>query len=84
LLLAGDNILSRFPFIASVKALIADATGEPAWRRVLPPMAGLPLLEEDRMLADFRHWEASLPAPLRSLYPAVEEQESRIVALRRS
>ena len=83
-LLAGDNILSRFPFIASVKALIADATSEPAWRRVLPPMAGLPLLEEGRMIADFRRWEASLPLPLRSLYPVAEEQESRIVALRRS
>src|SRR5215469_11992268 len=82
-LIAGDNILSRFPFIASVKALIADATSEPAWRRVLPPMAGLPLLEEGRMIADFRRWEESLPPPLRSLYPAQEEQESRIVALRR-
>jgi 4-hydroxy-tetrahydrodipicolinate synthase len=83
-LIAGDNILSRFPFIASVKAVVADATGNGAWRRVLPPMAGLPLVEEGRMIADFKLWEAALPAPLRSLYPAEEEPDAKIVALRRS
>jgi len=36
------------------------------------------------MIADFRRWEESLPAHLRSLYPGEEEEESRIVALRRS
>ena len=84
LIVAGDNILSRRPFIASVKALIAEAEGNPAWRRVLPPMAELPLAEEQRMIADFRHWEAGLPAPLRSLYPAADAPDPKIVSLRRS
>jgi len=84
LIVAGDNILSRRPFIASVKALIAEADGNPAWRRVLPPMAELPLAEEQRMIADFRHWEAGLPAPLRSLYPAADAPDPKIVSLRRS
>src|SRR6185369_458116 len=84
LIIAGDNILSRRPFIPSVKALIAEAEGNPAWRRVLPPMAELPLAEEQRMIADFRQWESGLPAPLRSLYPATDAPDPKIVALRRS
>ena len=79
----GDSILSRRPFIASVKALIAEVTGNNAWRRVLPPMTELPLAEEQRMIADFRHWEAGLPPPLRSLYPAEDEPDPKVVALRR-
>ena len=42
------------------------------------------LLEEGRMIADFKLWEAALPAPLRSLYPAEQEPDAKIVALRRS
>jgi 4-hydroxy-tetrahydrodipicolinate synthase len=68
-ILAGDNILSRHAFIASIKAVLADATGEAAWRRVLPPMAEIPLAEELRLITDFRRWEARLPPALRSLYP---------------
>lgn len=62
---AVDNILSRGPFIPALKAIIADQTSEPAWRRVLPPMAELALADEQRLLADFRHLEPTLPrAPL--------------------
>jgi len=85
LILAGDAALCRRPFIASVKAVLADATGERGWRRVLPPMAELPLIEEARLIADFRRWEAGLPAEWRSLYPApaAETASERVVALRR-
>lgn len=83
-ILGGDAILSRRPFIASVKAILADATGDPAWRRVLPPMAELPLLEEARMAADFRRWEASLAPEARSLYRDEHAADPKIVALRRS
>ena len=69
-ILSGDTILSRRPFIPSVKAILADASGDGAWRQPLPPMAELPALEEQRMAADYRRWEAGLPAAWRSLYPA--------------
>jgi 4-hydroxy-tetrahydrodipicolinate synthase len=62
---AVDNILSRGPFIPALKAIIADATNEPAWRRVVPPMAELALADEQRLLADFRRIAATLPrAPM--------------------
>jgi 4-hydroxy-tetrahydrodipicolinate synthase len=62
---AVDNILSRGPFIPALKAVIADQTSEPAWRRVVPPMAELNLADEQRLLADFRQLAATLPrAPL--------------------
>jgi 4-hydroxy-tetrahydrodipicolinate synthase len=82
-ILGGDIILSRRPFIASVKAILADATGDPAWRRVLPPMAELPILEEARMIADFRRWEASLAPEARTFYGGEPEADPKVVALRR-
>jgi 4-hydroxy-tetrahydrodipicolinate synthase len=82
-ILAADVILSRRPFIASIKALIADSTGNSTWRRVLPPMAELPVIEESRMIADFHRWEAALPEGARSLYADAPESDPKIVALRR-
>ena len=82
-ILAGDNILSRHPFIPSMKAIIADATGIDGWRRVLPPLAELPMIEEQRMVADFRRWEASLPMSSRSLYREEVAADPKVVALRR-
>lgn len=82
-ILGADVVLSRRPFIASVKALVADSTGDPRWRRVLPPMSELPLLEEQRMIADFRAWEWTLPQASRSLYPADTASDPKVVSLRR-
>lgn len=82
-ILGADVVLSRRPFIASVKALVADSTGDPRWRRVLPPMSELPLLEEQRMIVDFRAWESTLPQVSRSLYPADTASEPKVVSLRR-
>lgn len=82
-ILAGDNILSRRPFIPSVKAMIADATGIDGWRRVLPPMAEIPAIEEQRMVADFRRWEAGLPPASRSLYRDEIISDPKVVTLRR-
>jgi 4-hydroxy-tetrahydrodipicolinate synthase len=59
---AVDSVLSRGPFIPALKAVIADQTNEPAWRRVVPPLAELPLPDEQRLLADFRKLAAELPA----------------------
>jgi 4-hydroxy-tetrahydrodipicolinate synthase len=83
-ILAGDNILSRGPFIASVKVLIAEATGDAAWRRVIPPMTLPPMAEERRLIEDYRRWEAALPADQRSLFGTDSEQDPKIVLLRRS
>jgi 4-hydroxy-tetrahydrodipicolinate synthase len=82
-ILGGDLILSRRPFIASVKALVAESTGIANWRRVLPPMSELPILEEQRMIADFRRWESTLPREARSLYPDELESDPKVVSLRR-
>lgn len=81
-ILSGDNILSRRPFIASTKAVLADAFDEGGWRRVLPPMAELPALEEQRMVADFRRWEAGLPAAWRSFFDDAVTSDPKIVPLR--
>ena len=58
---AVDSILSRGPFIPSIKAVIAEAMQQPAWRRVIPPMAELPLFDENRLLADFGKLAAAFP-----------------------
>lgn len=84
LILSGDNILSRRPFIASVKAAVADSTGEAGWARVLPPMAELPLRERQWMLQDLRRWEAGLPPAWRSLYRGDDTEDAKVVAIRRA
>lgn len=58
---AVDDILARGPFIPGLKAVIADQTGEPAWRRVVPPMVELALADEQRLLGDFRLLAAMFP-----------------------
>jgi 4-hydroxy-tetrahydrodipicolinate synthase len=82
-ILGADIVLSRRPFIASVKALVADSTGIAAWRRVVPPMSELPVIEEQRMVADFRRWEWTLPPASRSLYPEEAASDPKVVSLRR-
>ena len=64
LLRTVDAILSRGPFIAAVKAVVAATTGEPAWRTLVPPAAPLPLLDEARLLEDFGRFEDALPPDL--------------------
>jgi 4-hydroxy-tetrahydrodipicolinate synthase len=58
---AVDDVLSRGPFIPALKAVIADQTGEAAWRRVLPPLAEPVRADEQRLLEDFRQLLATLP-----------------------
>lgn len=82
-ILGGDTILSRRPFIASVKTILADALGDPAWRRVVPPMAELPMPDAQRMIADYRLWEAGLAHDCRSLYRAEPTPDSKVVPLLR-
>ncbi|MFK8253211.1 dihydrodipicolinate synthase family protein [Ancylobacter terrae] len=82
---AGDFVLSRQAFVASIKAALAEATGWPGWRRVLPPMAEVPMPERGWMLRDLARWEADLPASQRSLAPAqTEAAAGNIVQIRRA
>ena len=64
LLRAVDGILSRGPFIAGIKAVVAATTGESAWRALVPPAVPLPLHDEARLLADFGRFEDALPPDL--------------------
>jgi 4-hydroxy-tetrahydrodipicolinate synthase len=74
---AVDNMLSRGPFVPALKAVVADQTGESAWRRVLPPLAELSPADEQRLLADFRQFAATLE------YPPMESLSSPTTARRR-
>lgn len=82
-LMSGDAILSRRPFVPSAKAVVAYSLDDPAWHRVLPPMSELPMIERERMVADFFAWDARLPPAWRSLTPA-SETSRKIVGLRRA
>jgi 4-hydroxy-tetrahydrodipicolinate synthase len=81
-ILSGDQILSRRPFIASIKAIMADANNDGAWRQTLPPMVEVPALEEQRMAADYRRWEAGLPPAWHSMYPGEVQANPKVVPLR--
>jgi 4-hydroxy-tetrahydrodipicolinate synthase len=81
-LLSGDYILSRLPFPASVKAVLASAYGNPAWNRVLPPMAEVPMPERDWLLRDFARWEESLPPTWRTFCAPVPEAGAKVLKLR--
>jgi 4-hydroxy-tetrahydrodipicolinate synthase len=52
----ADSLMSRGPFVACLKAWVAADTSDPAWARVLPPMAPIPGLEATRLAADFRRF----------------------------
>jgi 4-hydroxy-tetrahydrodipicolinate synthase len=83
-ILSGDAILSRAPFIPSVKAVVAAALDDPAWRNVVPPLAGIPLVERNRLVADFALWDASLPPECRSFPHDVSDISDKVVSIRRA
>jgi 4-hydroxy-tetrahydrodipicolinate synthase len=80
-ILAGDAILSRKPFPASVKAVLAAATGRAEWNRVLPPMSEIAMPERDWLLRDFRKWESRLPPTWRSFSGADAAEPRPPIAL---
>lgn len=45
------NIVAPYPFVPAFKALLAAATGDPAWRIPRPPLLALPEAERARLLA---------------------------------
>ena len=83
-LVSVNSILSRKPFAASVKAVLASANGEPTWNRVLPPMSEISMPERAWMLRDFDNWERALPAAWRTFQPAEHKDKSQVVMMRRA
>lgn len=61
-----DPVLSRYPFIPSAKAIIADTLNDTSWLRLMPPMAQPPAVQRAQMVSAFRKWEASVTALLRA------------------
>ncbi len=49
-IVAARNRASRFAQMASLKALLADRTGEAGWRRLRPPLLSLSAAEEKALL----------------------------------
>jgi len=83
-LTSGDFILSRKPFPASVKTVLASVNQEPAWNRVLPPMSEISMPERGWMLRDFALWEANLPSTWRSFGSPEFQREQKVVPMRRA
>jgi 4-hydroxy-tetrahydrodipicolinate synthase len=83
-ILSGDTILSRATFHASIKAVLAEANGAAAWRRVLPPQVDPPLAERNRLVSDFLDWDARLPGGLSTFRGSAEPVDTKVVAIRRA
>ena len=84
LITSGDAAMSRQSFAASIKAVLAQATGEDAWSRMVPPLNEIPQPERGWMLSDFAAWEAALPSPMRSLTGVEPSGASNVLPLRRA
>ncbi|MCY0150061.1 dihydrodipicolinate synthase family protein [Hoeflea sp. G2-23] len=54
---AADAILSRYPFIPSAKAIIADTMSDRNWLRLMPPMVQPPAPQSAQMVDAYRRWE---------------------------
>tara|TARA_R110002020_G_scaffold422604_2_gene631711 strand:- start:2787 stop:3761 length:975 start_codon:yes stop_codon:yes gene_type:complete len=57
---AADAVLSRYPFIPSAKAIIAETMNDPNWLRLMPPMAQPPAPQRAQMVDAYRKWEQSV------------------------
>jgi len=51
---AMDDVISAQPFVPACKAVVAEMTGDPAWRRVMPPLSPLADPQRTAMLGRFR------------------------------
>jgi 4-hydroxy-tetrahydrodipicolinate synthase len=81
---AGDTILSRRPFVPSVKAIVAAELDDPDWRRVMAPLSDVPVVERRRMVADFTAWDSRLPPDCRSLEHDEPPLHEKVVPIRRA
>jgi 4-hydroxy-tetrahydrodipicolinate synthase len=83
-ILAGDTILSRATFHASIKAVLAETNRAPTWQRVLPPHVDLPIAERSRLVNDFLAWDARLADGLSTFRDPAEAVDTTVVAIRRA
>lgn len=83
-IVAGDTILSRTSFVPSVKAVVATSLHDPEWSRVLPPMCEIPVIERNRLVADFVAWDADLPPDCQSLEHETPTTSDKVVSIRRA
>ena len=61
---------------------MADWLDDAEWRRVIPPMPDIPILERQHIIADFRAWDAGLPEAWRSI--AAVDPASNVLDLKRA
>ena len=66
-----DAILSRYPFVPSAKAIIAKDMRDPAWLRVMPPMAQPPAPQRAQVIEAYENWHNLAMNDLQSLEPSV-------------
>jgi len=84
LVISGDAILSRQSFAASIKAVLAHATGEADWNRLVPPLNKISQPERGWMLRDFEAWESGLPASMRSMTSDDPSGTTNVLPLKRA
>ncbi|MFI0847814.1 dihydrodipicolinate synthase family protein [Mesorhizobium sp. IMUNJ 23232] len=84
LITSGDLVLSRQSFAASIKAVLAHASGQAGWNRMIPPINALPHPERRWMLEDFFRWDASLPSPMRTFASSGADEVQKVTPLRRA
>lgn len=77
---SADAILSRYPFIPSAKAIIADTMADTNWLRLMPPMAQPPAVQRAQMLDAYRRWEQSVSGLLRA--PDEAASDSNVTPIR--
>lgn len=61
---AADAVLSRYPFIPSTKAIIANTMNDSNWLRLMPPMVQPPAPQRIQVVDAYRKWEQSIASLL--------------------
>lgn len=84
LVISGDAILSRQSFAASIKAVLAYATGKADWNRLVPPLNKISQPEHRWLLRDFAAWESALPPSMRSMTSDAPLGATNVFPLRRA
>jgi 4-hydroxy-tetrahydrodipicolinate synthase len=83
-IVSGDAILSRRQFIPSAKTVLTSLLDDKEWLRVLPPMSQIPIVERNRLVADFRRWDAALPPSLQIFNNSSPIRSNNVVAMRQT
>ena len=57
---SARELVSRFPQMASLKALVAERTGHAGWQRLRPPLESLPSAQVKELLASATAFAAAV------------------------